>query len=143
MFGLFGFFFFHLNNFHVHACIYCSFTHVPCFVSGSLRFQGEQVFGTLPKERLCLADKLLNWPSLGHLPDPLSHSLCSQASYKQLSLPGHPTCLLNQQGTRAGCKASSGQQTPDGHCDCCESTWAVFGLTGCVCMCGARFSTDK
>lgn len=70
--------------------------------------------GTLPKERLCLADKLLNWPSLGHLPDPLSLSLCSPAPYKQLSLPGHTTCLLSQRSTPAVCTGSSRPQTPDG-----------------------------
>lgn len=79
---------------------------------------GRASVGTLQKERLCLADKMLNWPSFGHLPDPLSLSLCSPASYKQLSLPGNTTCLLNQRSTPAGCTTSSRQQTPDGNPGC-------------------------
>lgn len=37
---------------------------------------GWECVGILQEERLCLADKLLNWSSLGHLCDPLSLSLC-------------------------------------------------------------------
>ena len=99
-------------------CIKCSFTNTPLSCEWLTEVVGWASVGTLPRERLCLADELLNWPSLGHLPDPLSLSLCSPAPYKQLSLPGPTTCLLNRQSTPAGSIASSGQQTPDARPGC-------------------------
>lgn len=98
---------------------------------------GRASVGTLQKERLCLADKMLNWPSFGHLPDPLSLSLCSPASYKQLSLPGNTTCLLNQRSTPAGCTTSSRQQTPDGNPGCFvtkkkKKNWCIVSPQQCM-----------